>query len=101
LVDQAKLKELLGVFKKVPHLSIPDAMKLAKYSNNEISNLTFCRFLQCALPGGSINAFRALLASEAVPPYCSERCQQRAINSSSAKSVLVGEKLVATYSIST
>jgi hypothetical protein len=80
LVDQAKLKKLLGVFKKVPHLSIPDAMKLAKYSDNEISDLTFCRFLQRALPGGLINAFSALLAGEAAPPNCSEQRQQQAIN---------------------
>ncbi len=68
LVDQAKLKKLSGVFKKVPHLSIPDAMKLAKNSDDEISDLTFRRFLQRALPGGLINAFRALLAGEAAPP---------------------------------
>jgi hypothetical protein len=50
LVDQAKLKKLLGVFKKVPHLSIPNAMKLAKYSNDEISNLTFAASFSALSP---------------------------------------------------
>ena len=35
LDDLAKLKKLVCVFKKVPHLTIHDAMQLAKYSNKE------------------------------------------------------------------
>jgi hypothetical protein len=72
-VDSAKLKKLVGVFKKVPHLSIPDAMKLAKYSCEEVSNLTFRRFLRCTLLSGMLNGFRALLAGDAPPPNCSEQ----------------------------
>ncbi len=65
--DLAKLKKLVHVFKKVPHLTIPDAMKLAKYSDEEVSDHTFQRFLLCALSGGSLNGFRVLLARD-VPP---------------------------------
>jgi hypothetical protein len=67
------------VSKMLPHLSIPDAMKLAKYSDEEVSNRTLQRFLQRALPGGSINMVRAILAGEAAPPNRSEQHQRLVI----------------------
>jgi hypothetical protein len=79
-VDLAKLKKLLGVFKKVPSLSCIDAMKLAKYSDVEISNHVFRGFLRRCLPSGSLNGFRGILAGDAPPPNCSKRRQKRAIN---------------------
>jgi hypothetical protein len=78
LVDSVKLKKLVQVFKKVPHLTIPDAMKLAKYSNEEVSDCTFQRFLLRALLGGLLNGFNALLACDVPPPK--QRRQKRAIN---------------------
>jgi hypothetical protein len=74
----AKLKKLVHVFKKVPHLTIPDATKLAKYSDEEVSDGTFQCFLLRALPGGLLNGFRALLARDTPPPK--QQCQKRAIN---------------------
>jgi hypothetical protein len=77
-VDLAKLKKLVRVFKKVPHLTIPDAMKLAKYSDKKFSDCTFQHFLLRTLPGGLLNRFRALLARDVPPPK--QQRKKRAIN---------------------
>jgi hypothetical protein len=42
---------------------ISDAMIMANYSTEEVSNLSFRRFLQHALPGYSLKPFRALVAN--------------------------------------
>ncbi len=75
-VDSTKLRKLVGVFKKVPHLSFLDAMKLAKYSDKDISNPTFWRFFQRTLPGGLLNSLRAILAGDGPPSNLSEQHQK-------------------------
>jgi len=55
-VDQAKLKKLISFIRLVPHLSLPDAMKMAKYSDNEISDRSLQRVLLRHLPGHSLIA---------------------------------------------
>jgi hypothetical protein len=69
-VDSAKLKKLVGVFKKVPHLSIPDAMKLAKYSGEEISDLIFRHFLQRTLPSESLNRIPTTTNASTPSTFC-------------------------------
>jgi hypothetical protein len=39
-------------------------MKLAEYSNDEIADLSFCRFLQHALPGKLLKAYGVLIARD-------------------------------------
>ena len=68
LVDQAKLKKLISFIRLVPHLSLPDAMKMAKYSDNEISDRSLQRVLLRHLPGHSLVAFREILAGKGAPP---------------------------------
>lgn len=67
-VDQAKLKKLISFIRLVPHLSLPDAMKMAKYSDNEISDRSLQRVLLRHLPGHSLVAFREILAGKGAPP---------------------------------
>ena len=67
-VDQAKLKKLISFIRLVPHLSLPDAMKMAKYSDNEISDRSLQRALLRHLPGHSLIAFREILAGKGAPP---------------------------------
>ena len=56
-LDSAKLKKLISVFRLAPHLRVRNAMKLAmklaKYSDDEIADPTFRKLLQRHLPGGS------------------------------------------------
>ena len=73
-IDPAKFKKLVKVVRLAPHLCIPDAMKLAKYSDDEIADPTFRKVLQRHLPGGSFEAFRTIISSDAVPwPNGNER----------------------------
>jgi hypothetical protein len=57
--NPAKLKKLIAIFLWMPQIQLQEAMELAKYSDKEIANVTFHRFLQCALPGGSLKGLRA------------------------------------------
>jgi len=77
-LDSAKLKKLISVFRLAPHLCVCNemklAMKLAKYSDDEIADPTFRKLLQRHLPGGSFEAFRTIISSDAVPwPNGNER----------------------------
>ena len=79
-VDSAKFMRLVQVVRLAPHLRIPDAMKLAKNSDEEVSDLSFWRLLQHRLHGRSMDSFRAILFAEAAPARNrDERLQQRAI----------------------
>ena len=60
--DPVKLTKLINILKNVPGSNLPDAMMMANYSAEEVSDLSFRRFLQRALPGHSLEAFRALVA---------------------------------------
>jgi hypothetical protein len=52
-VDLAKLKKFLNVMHQAPKLRVPDAMKLANFSDEDIADLSLRRFLQHSLPGGT------------------------------------------------
>jgi hypothetical protein len=65
-VDLAKKKKFLDFILQMPKLRVPDAMKLAMFSDKDIADLGLRRFLQRALPGGTVQAMKAQLAG--VPP---------------------------------
>ncbi len=50
-VDQAKKKKFLNFILQMPKLRVPDAMTLAMFSDEDITDLGLRRFLQRALPG--------------------------------------------------
>ena len=78
--DPAKLKKLTNILLRMPLLQLRDAMNLAKYSDEEIADVAFRRFLQRALPGGSLKAFKAQTAGVVLPPPDrTQRRQKRAI----------------------
>jgi hypothetical protein len=60
-VDLAKFQKLVRVVRFAPHLCTRDAMRTAKYSNDEIADLSFWRLLQRRLRGGSLDSFRAIV----------------------------------------
>ena len=41
LVDPAKFAKLVKVVRLAPNLFVPDAMKLAKYSDDKVADLSF------------------------------------------------------------
>jgi hypothetical protein len=64
-VDPAKKKKFLDFILQMPKLRVPDATKLAMFSDKDVANLGLRRFLQRALPGGTVQAMKAHLG---VPP---------------------------------
>jgi hypothetical protein len=67
-VDPAKKKEFINIFLLMPESSVINAMKHAKFTEEDIANLQMRRFLQRALPGGSIKGLKAYIAGLLPPP---------------------------------
>ncbi len=65
-------------------MQLLEVMELAKYSNEEIADVAFCRFLQCALPGRSLKVLKVYIAGEVAPlpapPDCSDQRLNHSIN---------------------
>ena len=56
-VDSAKKKKFISIFILRPESSVINVMKQAKFTKEDIANVHLRRFLQHALPGGSIKGF--------------------------------------------
>ena len=67
-VDSAKKKEFINIFLLMPESSVLNAMKQAKFTKEDIADLQIWRFLQRALPGGSIKGLKAYIAGLLPPP---------------------------------
>ena len=76
-VDPAKKKKFLDFILLKPKLRVPDAMKLAMFSDEDIADLGLRRFLQRALPGGTVQAMKAHLAGVPPAPDRDQRHDQR------------------------
>ena len=72
-VDLAKKKKFLDFILQMPKLRVPDAMKLAMFSDEDIADLGLRRFLQRALPGGTVQAMKTHLAGVPPAPDCNQR----------------------------
>jgi hypothetical protein len=83
-VDPAKKKKFLNFILQMPKLRVPDAMKLAMFSNEDIADLGLMRFLQRALPGGIVKAMKghlgAFLPPKPPPPSHHDQCQKRLVD---------------------
>ncbi len=97
-VDPAKKKKFLNFILQMPKLCVPDAMKLAMFSNEDIADLGLRRFLQRALPGGTVKAMKAHLGAflppEPPPPSHHDQCQKRSVNELVAASLKAASKPV-------
>ena len=58
-VDSAKKKKFVDIFLLMPETRVADAMRSAKFTEEDIANLTLRHFLQRALPGRSIQGLKA------------------------------------------
>jgi hypothetical protein len=85
-INPAKLKKFLNVIFQVPKLHVPDAMKLANFSDEDIADLSLRRFLQRSLPGGMIKAMKAhlvgLLPPKPPPSDYHNQCQKQSVDDS-------------------
>jgi hypothetical protein len=66
-VDLAKKKKFVDIFLLLPETHVTDAMTSAKFTEEGITNLSMRRFLQRALPGGSIQGLKAYVAGLLLP----------------------------------
>jgi hypothetical protein len=83
-VDPAKKKKFLNFILQMPKLRVPDAIKLVMFSDEDITNLGLRRFLQRALPGGTVKVMKvhlgAFLPPEPPPPSCHDQCQKPSVD---------------------
>jgi hypothetical protein len=67
-VDLAKKKEFINILLLMPESSVLNAMKKAKFTEEDIADLRMRPFLQRALPGGSTKGLKAYIAGLLPPP---------------------------------
>jgi hypothetical protein len=67
-VDSAKKKNFISIFFLWPESSVDNVMKQAKFTEEDIANVNLRRYLQRALPGGSIKGLQAYIAGLLPPP---------------------------------
>jgi hypothetical protein len=79
-VDSAKKKKFVDIFLLMPETRVADAMRSAKFTEEDIANLTLRRFLQRALPGGSIQGLKAYVAGLLSPQPRHDRRPTRLVD---------------------
>ena len=67
-VDSAKKKEFINIFLLMPESSVLNAMRQATFTEEDIADLPLWRFLQRALPGGSITGLQDYIARQRKQP---------------------------------
>ena len=63
-VDSAKKREFINIFLLMPESSVLNAMRQATFTEEDIADLPLRRFLQCALPSGSMKGLKAYIARQ-------------------------------------
>ncbi len=84
-VNPDKLKKVIKTLLNIPDLKVPQAMLLARFSDKEVANLSFCWFIQQSLPGKTLKGLKAHVSGPIPPPSPQPDCgelllRNRAIN---------------------
>jgi hypothetical protein len=83
-VDPDKLKKVIKTLLNMPDMKVPQAMLLARFSDEEVADLSLCRFIQQSIPGKTLKGLKAHVSGPLPPPLpqldCGERLCNRAIN---------------------
>jgi hypothetical protein len=67
-VDPDKLKKVIKTLLNMPDLKVPQAMLLARFSNEEFANLSLRWFIQQSLPGKMLKGLKAHVLVPLPPP---------------------------------
>ncbi len=67
-VDPDKLKKVIKTLLNMPDLKVPQAMLLARFSNEEVANLSLHWFIQRSLPGKTLKGLKAQVSGPLSPP---------------------------------
>jgi hypothetical protein len=80
--DPAKLKSVVKILIRLPDLKVPEAMRRAKFSSEEVADTSLCRFIQRSLPGKTLKGLKAHVVGPAPslppPPDRTKPLQNRA-----------------------
>jgi hypothetical protein len=67
-VDPDKLKKVIKTLLNMPDLMVPQAMSLARFSEEEVANLSLHWFIQQSLPGKILKGLKAHVSGPLPPP---------------------------------
>jgi hypothetical protein len=67
-VDPDKLKKVIETLLNMPNMKVPQAMLLARFSDEEVANLSLRWFIQQSLPGKTVKGLKAHVSSPLPPP---------------------------------
>ena len=59
--NPANIKKAIKFLIKRPDMKVPQAMRLIRFSNKEVANLSWHHFIQQSLPGKTMKGLKALL----------------------------------------
>jgi hypothetical protein len=83
-VDPDKLKKVIKTLLNIPDMKVSQAMLLARFSDEEVANLSLRWFIQQSLPGKTLKGLKAHVLGPLPPPLpqpdCGERLCNRSIN---------------------
>ncbi len=79
-VDPDKLKKVIKTLLNMPDLKVPQVMLLARFSDEEVANLSLHRFIQQSLPGKTLKGLKAHVLGPLPPPPPQPDCGERLRN---------------------
>ncbi len=66
--DPDKLKKVIKTLLNMPNMKVPQAMLLARFSDEEVANLSLRWFIQQSLPGKTLKSLKAHVSGPLLPP---------------------------------
>jgi hypothetical protein len=83
-VDPDMLKKVIKTLLNMPDMKVPQAILLARFSNEEVADRSLHRFIQQSLPGKTLKGLKAHVSGPLPPPPpqldCGEQLCNCAIN---------------------
>jgi hypothetical protein len=75
-VNPDKLKKVIKSLISLPDLKVPQAMLLARFSNEEVANLSLRCFIRQSLPGKMVKGLKAHVSGPLPPPPLQPDCSE-------------------------
>jgi hypothetical protein len=79
-VDPDKLKKVIETLLNMPNMKVLQAMLLARFSNEEVADLSLRCFIQQSLPGKTVKGLEAHVSGPLPPPPLQPDCGERLCN---------------------
>ncbi len=79
-VDPDKLKKVIKTLINLPDLKVLQVMLLARFSNEEVANLSLRHFIRQSLPGKTVKGLKAHVSGPLLPPLPQPDCSEQLCN---------------------